>query len=244
MDCAKVKIVVGTEIYFSDQFSNLWLRAAKVNLPPDVEVVVFDNNLEDRGESLAVQYKCLQQGCKYVRLLPNCHQNHAVELLRIHALNVGAEAYFHLDIDCPPLKGLYETMIAHLQPDVAIVTEKAGAHCFIARTMATVDMTCQRIPFREGEQRTIFSDCAVETNKKGLRFFDHCRWMFHEMTLRGGYVKVVDHDFVHATIASLKEPKSHRLMEAVKFPSLLTHVANVHDSFWGNAEIKELLCQK
>ena len=142
------KIAVGTEIYKSDKFADLWLKAACANIPQDISVIVFDNNFYGVAESKRVQDQCNSMiGFEYFRLLPNCHQNHSVEFIRQYALNIGADIYIHLDIDCPPLKGVIEKLLQHIYDGADCVTEKAGAHAFAVKTKLSLDMSCQRLPF-------------------------------------------------------------------------------------------------
>jgi hypothetical protein len=240
------KIVIGTEIYKSARFSELWVKAAHANLNREIEVIVFDNNriLDGINESWKIKDAWNEFGFKYFRLLPNCHQNHSVEMLRQHAVNVGAEIYIHLDIDCPPLKGVVEKIAAPVIVGSDIATEQAGAFCFAARTKSTTDLSCQRMPYRDGECKTRFSEFTSPPDYRGIRFFDHCRWMFHEIELRGGRVDIVNNNPLHATVASLGEAGSQRAHDLKGNPELIEHIKKAHEVFWNNDEVKALLCQK
>jgi len=241
------KVVVGTEIYMSEKFSELWLRAAEKNLPSGVKVIVFDNNLDWQEESINVRNRCAKLFYKYVRLLPHCQLAHTAELLRQHALNENAGYFFHLDTDCPPLAGVFEKMMSHIHNGAIAATEKTSGCCFVSHTLAATDMTCQRVPYRGTEFRSRFSDMLNESHRNpsnGLLYFDHCQAMFHELELRGNRVDIVNYDFVHATIPSFKKKGSTRVRDYENNKPLQDHMENVHRAFWDNAEIKELMCQK
>ncbi len=245
MDKAKMKVILGTEIYKSDLFSDLWIRAANANVSDDIEVIIFDNNEYGVEESKRVEKQCSQiNGFHYFRLLPNCHQNHSVEFLRQFAINQKADVYIHLDIDCPPLKDVVDKLLYHIESGADCVTEKCGAHAFAVKTLLTVDMSCQRLPFRDGEYRTKFSDLTSTPNELGIQYFDHCRWMFHELARRGYYVDTPDYNFVHATVASIGHKYSQRIENFREDDDFINHVKRVHTCFWNHPEIKQLMESK
>ena len=239
------KIIIGTEIYMTEGFSDVWFRAAEKNIPKDIRIIVFDNNPNDRAESIFVKYLCSRSDqFKYVRLLPHCHVGHTTELLRQYALNEKAGYYFHLDMDCPPLKGVFEKMMWHIKDGATTVNEKAGSHCFICDTLATTDMSCQRLPWRDGFH-TRFSVFLGDSNmNNGLKYFDNCRAMFHELIIQGYRVDIVDYNFVHASAASYKDKDSSRVPDWINDKNIRTRIEQSHNAFWDNAEIKELMCQK
>jgi hypothetical protein len=241
------KIVVGTEIYMSERFSDLWLRAAKKNLPADVKVIVFDNNPYWQEESVNVRNKCAESFYKYVKLLPHCTLAHTAELLRQFALNEEAKYYLHMDADLPPLAGVFETMVKHVEDGAIAATELGNGCCFICHTGASTDMSCQRIPYRKGGPRSRFSDKLDESYRNaanGLLYFDHCQWMFHELERQGHRVDIVDYKFVHATVASFKKEGTQRLRDYDGNLEFQRTVKKAHAAFWNNEEIKELMCQK
>ena len=243
MDYSKIKIIVGTEIYRSEKFSNLWLKAAKVNIPADVPVIVFDNNPENWPESKKVEKTCNESGYRYFKLAPNSWQDTSVEALMRYASDEYYDVYFHLDIDCPPLKGMFEKMIAHILDGATAVTEKAGAHCFAAKTVSTRGMSCRRLPFLSGESETRFSHFTSKPNHGGLRYFDHCRLIFHRLESRGDRVDIVDYGFLHPAMASLFDPDSSRQYDIEGKQELADQLKAAHISFWNNEEVKDLLCQ-
>ena len=55
-------------------------------------------------------------------------------------------------------------------------------------------------------------------------------------------VDIVDYDFIHATIASVDDVDSQRLIGFENEKGLISYVKHVHECFWGNKEVKELLC--
>jgi len=243
MDYSKIKIIIGTEIYRSEKFSNLWLKAARVNIPADVPIIVFDNNPENWPESKMVEKTCYESGYRYLRLSPDSQQDDSVEALMRYASDEHFDVYFHLDIDCPPLKGMFDKMIGHILDGAVAVTEKAGAHCFIAKPSSTNGMSCKRLPFLPGETTTRFSEFTSKPNYNGLRYFDHCRKVFHDLEARGGRVDIVDYGFPHSTIASLNDKDSSRQRDIEGKKGLKERLQTIHDEFWDNEEIKDLLCQ-
>ena len=238
------KIVLGTEIYMSERFSRVWVNAAKKYMPPNIDVLIFDNNVNDQGEgSRIAKTACAENGWLYHKMMPGCLQCHSVDMLYWYAACKPAEIFVHLDIDCPPLEGVVEGIIAPVKAGASAATEIGGAHCFAVRVSDVRDMSAQRLPIYRGEKETRFSQWITYSpeDQYGRRFFDHCRWVFHDLEKRGLRVDITNFGFLHAGVASLGKVKSTRYQDCVRVPGVVEAFAERHAEFWADPRIRELM---
>jgi hypothetical protein len=237
-----VKIFVGTETYLSEKFMRVWIAAAKKNLPSGVTVYVFDNNPENEPETKTTNDLCKEAGFNYFKMIPSCLQCHSVDMLYWAAVKGGADIFVHLDIDCPPLSGVFEKIIAPVVAGASAATEGGGAHCFAVRTRDAIDMTAQRLPHYPGEVETRFSKMICHNPLAGgVKYFDHCRWIFHDLERRGKEVVITNFNPLHPTIATLGNEKSHRMHDCRGKEELIKAVSIAHKAFWENPEVRELI---
>jgi hypothetical protein len=103
-------------------------------------------------------------------------------------------------------------------------------------------MTAQRLPIYPGEMETRFSkNINHKPLASGVRYFDHCRWIFHNLEKQGKRVEITSFKPLHPKIATLGNMNTHRTKDWVGNESLISRVAIAHEEFWKNKEVRGLL---
>jgi hypothetical protein len=235
-----MKTIIGTEIYLSDDFSDLWLRA--LTRMPELwrkyNFIVFDNNPPNAMESEHVRLTCAMYDITYHRNAPSCRVGHSLDQLARYAHHYQHPYFIHVDIDCPILDKKHLTQLEKAMQDAdvgaAIAANDDFAPYFSAfRTELVFDFSAGYYPVHEGMTDTPLRSAA----KTGV--FDHAQYWMHRAIESGYKVEQIDIPVLHAACASLLHSDSQRAILAGDEERQM--LEQRHTEFWADDRVKQIM---
>lgn len=232
-----LKIVIGTELYLSNKFSPIWVRALeriprKTDTYEIASIAIFDNN--PLGN--IIEYENIFDYDEYIFANPS-PTNIGVSIEQLgffmHAHN--ADAMIHIDIDLLPEQRHIEQAVKELKKPISGFTNLGGTHFFgLNKGSVPEYMTAQRIPISAATGKSWWTQ-----NCKG-HLFDNMQYWFHYLHTTGYPVNVVNWDVIHAGGASYGQPGSMRTAE-VDAIGMKEWQLKSHEDYFNNEKVKQFI---